>query len=216
MCLCAPCPPCVAPARPCACACGAIPAVCWAAALRPLQQPRLLPPHAGPPQTLKVPKAVSDQEGVQVEVTRLLVASYFDIVRKNLQVGGDGSRAARRVARKQCCTCLRLARGLERGMCAGLLCELQRALRPGVGLRGSQVRAIVIRGSNRAETCGVPAAPDKCLAGRGASQLFAYAWLPAAALNLSIPCSCPCNPAVPIFPPPHLISSPPDQHHPCQ
>ncbi|KAL4459064.1 hypothetical protein ABPG75_013929 [Micractinium tetrahymenae] len=38
-----------------------------------------------PPPTLKVPKAVSDQEGVQVEVTRLLVASYFDIVRKNLQ-----------------------------------------------------------------------------------------------------------------------------------
>jgi hypothetical protein len=37
-------------------------------------------------QTLRVPKAVSDQEGVQVEVTRLLVASYFDIVRKNLQV----------------------------------------------------------------------------------------------------------------------------------
>lgn len=38
-----------------------------------------------PPPTLRVPKAVSDQEGVQVEVTRLLVASYFDIVRKNLQ-----------------------------------------------------------------------------------------------------------------------------------
>ena len=37
------------------------------------------------PQTLRVPSAVSDQEGVQVEVTRLLVASYFDIVRKNLQ-----------------------------------------------------------------------------------------------------------------------------------
>ena len=31
---------------------------------------------------------MSDQEGVQVEVTRLLVASYFDIVRKNLQVRG--------------------------------------------------------------------------------------------------------------------------------
>lgn len=44
-------------------------------------------PH---PQTLKVPKAVSDQEGVQVEVTRLLVASYFDIVRKNLQAGFVG------------------------------------------------------------------------------------------------------------------------------
>ncbi|PRW60097.1 dynamin-related 3B-like isoform A [Chlorella sorokiniana] len=40
-----------------------------------------------PPPTLRVPKAVSDQEGVQVEVTRLLVASYFDIVRKNLQDG---------------------------------------------------------------------------------------------------------------------------------
>ena len=38
-----------------------------------------------PPPTLKVPKAASDQEGVQVEVTRVLVDSYFDIVRKNLQ-----------------------------------------------------------------------------------------------------------------------------------
>ncbi|GAB4823382.1 hypothetical protein N2152v2_010428 [Parachlorella kessleri] len=38
-----------------------------------------------PPRTLRVPKVVSDQEGVQVEVTRLLVSSYFDIVRKNLQ-----------------------------------------------------------------------------------------------------------------------------------
>jgi hypothetical protein len=37
-----------------------------------------------------VPHSVSDQEGVQVEVTRLLVASYFDIVRKNLQVGPQG------------------------------------------------------------------------------------------------------------------------------
>eukprot|EP00887_Chlorella_sp_A99_P006729 scaffold3.g6729.t1 len=34
---------------------------------------------ARPPRTLRVPKAVSDQEGVQVEVTRLLVESYFDI-----------------------------------------------------------------------------------------------------------------------------------------
>jgi dynamin 1-like protein len=38
-----------------------------------------------PAPTLKVPKAASDQEGVQVEVTRVLVDSYFDIVRKNLQ-----------------------------------------------------------------------------------------------------------------------------------
>lgn len=38
-----------------------------------------------PPPTLRVPKAVSDQEEVQVEVTRVLVDSYFDIVRKNLQ-----------------------------------------------------------------------------------------------------------------------------------
>jgi len=36
-------------------------------------------------QTLRVPKAVSDQEEVQVEVTRVLVDSYFDIVRRNLQ-----------------------------------------------------------------------------------------------------------------------------------
>jgi len=38
-----------------------------------------------PAPTLKVHKAASDQEGVQVEVTRVLVDSYFDIVRKNLQ-----------------------------------------------------------------------------------------------------------------------------------
>lgn len=38
-----------------------------------------------PPFTLRVPKTASDQEGVQVEVTRVLVDSYFDIVRKNLQ-----------------------------------------------------------------------------------------------------------------------------------
>lgn len=38
-----------------------------------------------PPPTLRVPEAVSDQEEVQVEVTRVLVDSYFDIVRKNLQ-----------------------------------------------------------------------------------------------------------------------------------
>ena len=38
-----------------------------------------------PPPTLKVRKTASDQEGVQVEVTRVLVDSYFDIVRKNLQ-----------------------------------------------------------------------------------------------------------------------------------
>ncbi len=38
-----------------------------------------------PAPTLKVPTAASDQESVQVEVTRVLVDSYFDIVRKNLQ-----------------------------------------------------------------------------------------------------------------------------------
>lgn len=38
-----------------------------------------------PPLTLKVPKTITDQEEVQVEVTRLLVESYFDIVRRNLQ-----------------------------------------------------------------------------------------------------------------------------------
>lgn len=42
-------------------------------------------PLQRPPATLKVPSEVTDQEGVQVEVTRVLVASYFDIVRKNLQ-----------------------------------------------------------------------------------------------------------------------------------
>jgi dynamin 1-like protein len=42
-------------------------------------------PLQGPPEVLKVPKSVSDQEAVQVEVTRVLVSSYFDIVRKNLQ-----------------------------------------------------------------------------------------------------------------------------------
>lgn len=42
-------------------------------------------PLQGPPEVLKVPEAVSDQEAVQVEVTRVLVSSYFDIVRKNLQ-----------------------------------------------------------------------------------------------------------------------------------
>ena len=47
---------------------------------------RLVCPCSPLAQTLRVPKVVSDQEGVQVEVTRLLVSSYFDIVRKNLQV----------------------------------------------------------------------------------------------------------------------------------
>ncbi len=41
--------------------------------------------HHTQPQTLKVQDAGSDQEQVQVEVTRLLVSSYFDIVRANLQ-----------------------------------------------------------------------------------------------------------------------------------
>ena len=36
-------------------------------------------------QTLRVPTGASEQEEVQVEVTRLLVECYFDIVRANLQ-----------------------------------------------------------------------------------------------------------------------------------
>lgn len=36
-------------------------------------------------QTLRVQSSTSEQEEVQVEVTRLLVECYFDIVRKNLQ-----------------------------------------------------------------------------------------------------------------------------------
>jgi dynamin 1-like protein len=52
---------------------------------RSVRAPNSPLPPALPPQTLRVPKAVSDQEGVQVEVTRVLVDSYFDIVRKNLQ-----------------------------------------------------------------------------------------------------------------------------------
>ena len=36
-------------------------------------------------QTLRVQSSASEQEEVQVEVTRLLVECYFDIVRKNLQ-----------------------------------------------------------------------------------------------------------------------------------
>ncbi len=36
-------------------------------------------------QTLRVPTDITEQEEVQVEVTRVLVESYFDIARKNLQ-----------------------------------------------------------------------------------------------------------------------------------
>ena len=36
-------------------------------------------------QTLRVQNSTSEQEDIQVEVTRLLVECYFDIVRKNLQ-----------------------------------------------------------------------------------------------------------------------------------
>ena len=36
-------------------------------------------------QTLRVQSSSSEQEDIQVEVTRLLVESYFDLVRKNLQ-----------------------------------------------------------------------------------------------------------------------------------
>jgi dynamin 1-like protein len=38
-----------------------------------------------PPSTLRVPTGTTEQEEVQVEVTRVLVESYFDLVRKNLQ-----------------------------------------------------------------------------------------------------------------------------------
>lgn len=38
-----------------------------------------------PPDTLLVPRATTEQEIVQVRVTRVLVNSYFDIVRKNVQ-----------------------------------------------------------------------------------------------------------------------------------
>lgn len=38
-----------------------------------------------PPSTLRVPTGTTEQEEVQVEVTRVLVESYFDIARKNLQ-----------------------------------------------------------------------------------------------------------------------------------
>lgn len=36
-------------------------------------------------QTLRVATGVSEQEGVQVQITRLLVESYYDIVRRSLQ-----------------------------------------------------------------------------------------------------------------------------------
>lgn len=36
-------------------------------------------------QTLRVAKNMTEQEEVQVEVTRVLVQNYFDIVRRNLQ-----------------------------------------------------------------------------------------------------------------------------------
>ena len=38
-----------------------------------------------PVQTLRAVPAGSEQEEVQVAVTRVLVDSYFDVVRKNLQ-----------------------------------------------------------------------------------------------------------------------------------
>ena len=36
-------------------------------------------------QTLRVTQGVSEQESVQVAITRLLVESYYDIVRRSLQ-----------------------------------------------------------------------------------------------------------------------------------
>ena len=44
-------------------------------------------------QTLRVPTSITEQEEVQVEVTRLLVECYFDIVRANLQVSLHGLHA---------------------------------------------------------------------------------------------------------------------------
>ena len=38
-----------------------------------------------PPETLKVPDIATDQEIIQVQVTRVLIQSYFDIVRRNVQ-----------------------------------------------------------------------------------------------------------------------------------
>ena len=45
-------------------------------------------------QTLRVPVSTTEQEEVQVQVTRVLVESYFDIVRKNLQDAVPKVRAA--------------------------------------------------------------------------------------------------------------------------
>ena len=42
-------------------------------------------------QTLRVPTSITEQEEVQVEVTRLLVECYFDIVRANLQASPHSS-----------------------------------------------------------------------------------------------------------------------------
>ncbi|CAK0784287.1 hypothetical protein CVIRNUC_007491 [Coccomyxa viridis] len=42
-------------------------------------------PLRQPPFTLRVPTSITEQEEIQVEVTRLLVECYFDIVRANLQ-----------------------------------------------------------------------------------------------------------------------------------
>jgi dynamin 1-like protein len=47
--------------------------------------PSPAPLLCAPPETLRVPDAATDQEGVQVEVTRVLVDSYYGIVRRNLQ-----------------------------------------------------------------------------------------------------------------------------------
>ena len=45
-------------------------------------------------QTLRVPVSTTEQEEVQVQVTRVLVESYFDIVRKNLQDAVPKARPA--------------------------------------------------------------------------------------------------------------------------
>ena len=47
-------------------------------------------------QTLRVPTSITEQEEVQVEVTRLLVECYFDIVRANLQVPCNASHLTMR------------------------------------------------------------------------------------------------------------------------
>ena len=50
----------------------------------------------GGAQTLRVPVSTTEQEEVQVQVTRVLVESYFDLVRKSLQDAVPKARIAPR------------------------------------------------------------------------------------------------------------------------